>query len=594
MTSASPFISVLDLDNPPTFAATVPAGGAQSSAADFDFTVSADAKEGDDAACLDFTISLKAAGKSLYAFSEVRCVTFGAELGPSCSPKPELCNSIDDDCDGKLDDDCVSTCGDGTRDPWEACDDHDTESGDGCSGDCLVSEGCGNGVVDPGEACDTAIAGSCPDKLSCEAKSDCSSQWTHSGVACQQTCTSKPASGTTCDDKDPCTTGDKCVSGTCVGTPKVCNDAPESGCTGSTAVTYTSETGTCKAGVCEYPSTKKTCKTKCSQGFCSPDVKGAGVAPVAGTFRSFALAETATAKAQLVYSGDDGIRMAEIGAEGPTGNDAPIAYTQGAGAFGLGAGAVAGKVKAAWLEESILYVGTEASPDFLTSWQTSSADWNYRDLTAAWTDDGLAHIYFRSANDSKLYYHVEGTTWSGTGVLSSVSDLGRAVAHGEDVWAPTLSGGKIVLYGNNGTDTIPGSSGGGEPAMAVGTDGTRYVVYRLNNQLVLATDTTGTGGAAWSGTAVLNLDDNHTGFSIAVNGKGTKCIGYGNNTTNEMAFMLHKGSGGAAYLIDDQFQSITNQERVTDLVAGVDGRFYMTYLTADSDGLVNVVIRPDE
>lgn len=46
-------------------------------------------------------------------------------------------------------------CGDGVRDPGEACDDGNIIGGDGCSADCHSTEICGNGIVDPGEECDT-------------------------------------------------------------------------------------------------------------------------------------------------------------------------------------------------------------------------------------------------------------------------------------------------------------------------------------------------------------------------------------------------------------------------------------------------------
>jgi cysteine-rich repeat protein len=46
-------------------------------------------------------------------------------------------------------------CGDGVRDPGEACDDGNTTGGDGCSADCKSTEVCGNGIVDPGEECDS-------------------------------------------------------------------------------------------------------------------------------------------------------------------------------------------------------------------------------------------------------------------------------------------------------------------------------------------------------------------------------------------------------------------------------------------------------
>src|SRR6185369_14024316 len=41
------------------------------------------------------------------------------------------------------------SCGNGTLDPGEACDDGNTRSGDGCPADCTPP--CGDGVLDPGE-----------------------------------------------------------------------------------------------------------------------------------------------------------------------------------------------------------------------------------------------------------------------------------------------------------------------------------------------------------------------------------------------------------------------------------------------------------
>jgi cysteine-rich repeat protein len=50
------------------------------------------------------------------------------------------------------------TCGNGVREPAEACDDGNVLGGDGCSADCLSGEQCGNGMLDPGEVCDDASA----------------------------------------------------------------------------------------------------------------------------------------------------------------------------------------------------------------------------------------------------------------------------------------------------------------------------------------------------------------------------------------------------------------------------------------------------
>lgn len=45
-------------------------------------------------------------------------------------------------------------CGNGVVEDGEACDDGNTDSGDGCAADCARVELCGNGDLDPGEVCD--------------------------------------------------------------------------------------------------------------------------------------------------------------------------------------------------------------------------------------------------------------------------------------------------------------------------------------------------------------------------------------------------------------------------------------------------------
>ena len=67
------------------------------------------------------------------------------EVTDSCEPGPPLgfddtCDTLDDDCDGDTDEDCVTgDCGDGVvqSELGEECDDGDTLDGDGCSAECL-------------------------------------------------------------------------------------------------------------------------------------------------------------------------------------------------------------------------------------------------------------------------------------------------------------------------------------------------------------------------------------------------------------------------------------------------------------------------
>jgi cysteine-rich repeat protein len=51
-----------------------------------------------------------------------------------------------------------ATCGNGTPEPGEACDDGNLVSGDGCNSVCSSTERCGDGVRDTGEQCDDGNA----------------------------------------------------------------------------------------------------------------------------------------------------------------------------------------------------------------------------------------------------------------------------------------------------------------------------------------------------------------------------------------------------------------------------------------------------
>jgi len=158
-----------------------------------------------------------------------------------------------------------STCGDGTVDPLETCDDHNHAAADGCNARCQVEAGyacsgapsschrivCGDGIIDTGEACDdhnTSPGDGCD--AAC-------------GVETGYSCTGTPSSchaivcgdgiidtGEHCDDHNT-NPGDGCdatcaVEGgyTCTGMPSTCTvmagscAAPETLALTMTGTTY--------------------------------------------------------------------------------------------------------------------------------------------------------------------------------------------------------------------------------------------------------------------------------------------------------------------------------------------------------------------
>ena len=90
----------------------------------------------------------------------------------------------------------TNVCGDGVKSGCEACDDGNTDDGDGCRGDCQKVEACGDAFIDAGEACDdgdnTICGGTC--------KEDCSGPYADvCGDGSQTGCEA-------CEDTDPTNT----------------------------------------------------------------------------------------------------------------------------------------------------------------------------------------------------------------------------------------------------------------------------------------------------------------------------------------------------------------------------------------------------
>jgi cysteine-rich repeat protein len=123
-------------------------------------------------------------------------------------------------------------CGNGTRDPGEACDDGNVIDGDGCDSNCAVTA-CGNGVITAGETCDdgNTLSGDCCDATCglepagspCAADANgCTDEVCSGTGVCQHLNNSAP-----CDDGNACTTNDLCAGGSCGGgTTIVCGGNP--------------------------------------------------------------------------------------------------------------------------------------------------------------------------------------------------------------------------------------------------------------------------------------------------------------------------------------------------------------------------------
>jgi len=126
----------------------------------------------------------------------------------------------------------TATCGNGTRENAEACDDGNTTNGDGCSSSCTVQSGwscagaaptvcsevCGNGIVTSGEACDD---GNTSNGDGCSASCTLQSGWSCTGTpsTCSTACGDGIVAGSeACDDGNGVNTDscrNSCVFASC-------------------------------------------------------------------------------------------------------------------------------------------------------------------------------------------------------------------------------------------------------------------------------------------------------------------------------------------------------------------------------------------
>ncbi len=130
-------------------------------------------------------------------------------------PAKELCNALDDDCDGQTDD---NACDDGNGCTTDSCTPgkgskscaHADLDGVPCDADgnaCTIGDTCTQGVCQPGKA------------KNCDDGNPCSED----SCLLASGCTHTDDNGLPCDDENPCTLGDACKDSLCkAGVPKTC------------------------------------------------------------------------------------------------------------------------------------------------------------------------------------------------------------------------------------------------------------------------------------------------------------------------------------------------------------------------------------
>jgi hypothetical protein len=244
----------------------------------------------------------------------------------------EVCNSVDDDCDGATDSPTTGLCDDNNPctfdtctvgncthnaaeaacDDSDACTQKDQCSKSVCGGDAIV---CDDGDVCTDDTCDTANgcqtannADPCDDGDVCHFDDACKDGKCLPGTATvcdddnvctDDACDAKAGCQTvvnvaTCDDGSKCSTSDACAGGKCVGDIVTCDDAnpctddvclPASGCTATDNNSDCDDGSVCSYddgcinGVC-LPGAVTVCDDKnlCTDDFCDPK-GGCGATP---------------------------------------------------------------------------------------------------------------------------------------------------------------------------------------------------------------------------------------------------------------------------------------------------------------------------
>ncbi len=143
------------------------------------------------------------------------CTADGLAPCDAAVPQEEVCNGLDDDCDGELDED---TCNDGNPCTSDSCTELDCQHTPVTGGSCDDLD-----VCTVADHCDEGICVGSP--VLCNDDNPCTDDLCDITGGCNFV-----ANSAACDDKDPCTVADQCSEGECLGTPVDCDCLTDADC----------------------------------------------------------------------------------------------------------------------------------------------------------------------------------------------------------------------------------------------------------------------------------------------------------------------------------------------------------------------------
>jgi hypothetical protein len=153
------------------------------------------------------------------------CTADGLTACDAAAPAPELCNGLDDDCDGETDEpDLVDGAYLGLCDDGNACTDDGCAGADGCTHAALEQGECVDGdACTVGDHCEAGVCLGSP--VACDDGNPCTDDLCDGLGGCEFL-----VNDASCDDGDPCTVADQCGDGACAGVPVSCDCQSDGDC----------------------------------------------------------------------------------------------------------------------------------------------------------------------------------------------------------------------------------------------------------------------------------------------------------------------------------------------------------------------------